>query len=269
MDNQTDTLRDWQAHLDRQARIDRLTKLRDQCLMLELELNLGRAEQLEPAIIAKLEAQLDPQGRQLLKELLSYHERVAIYSIAQLAANIKTLEGEITFLNKDLNMLEIEALKWQFIFAETLRLYGEKQGKLGDMLKKAYERIYPDAVAYAYDPEGHTWVKEFLTKVFGEEFINSAIDRDRKKKIRDFQKTYDQEAIINRYSNLTGYPRRKATTEDLAYRKEEEVLRGPFLEKRLAIEIIAKEFNFPSWRAAFDFLKRQGQKNLPADYPEV
>lgn len=193
--------------------------------------------------------------------------------IRQLQAENAQLRGKVSRLETTNYALEIETNKWRFFYAATLRLYGDKQGKLGDMLRKAKARLDMDATAYAYEPEACEALETELATLLGDAWP-AAVARDKQRRQAEFSKARDPEPILCRYGALTGYPRRQATPEDLAYRAEEESRRlstgrGAFVDKRQAIEIIAREFKFPTWRAAFDFLKKARQKNLPADYPPV
>lgn len=263
-----------ELELEKSNRIRRLQRLLDQCNSFEAHLNELRAEQFVKELAQQTDnvlKQLDDETRWEFGHLMNAVEAITenMHSaFKEQETTIKEMEVAIVRLESAVSQFELEVRHWRFFFQESRRLFGEKQGKFGELIDKAHNILRENCAIHAYSTPESQERNESIEKMFPEQsaYYRKKMDAAMQKK---FSMSRDPDPILMRYRYLTGYPRHKATPEDLARRQEEEARWGAFWDKRRAIEIIAAEYKFPTWRAAFDFLKRQGQKNLPADYPEV
>lgn len=174
----------------------------------------------------------------------------------------------------DAEELFVEAGYWERLWSETIRFYGHKQGRLGEMMKKARERLSGSCYAYAVNPEKDAVAEKLFAEAAGDEWPKIK-EHYLKRKSREFSRMYNPEPMLRRYGDLTGYPvHRTPTPDDLAWREEREreriaMGRDPFIDRAEAIKVIAREFKFATPETAYKYLQRLDVAYLPSTWPKA
>ncbi len=133
---------------------------------------------------------------------------------------------------------EEEVLFWRRFYSESLRLFGDKRGTLGEMTAKAMHRIGDDCMRHALHPQPPD--PQPIGRFDVAAFMAYCDDATR----GEWAKGYPAARVVSLYIRLT--------QEDPAP-----------MDRTDAIREVARAFRFPSFDAAYQFLKREGVEGLP------
>ena len=130
--------------------------------------------------------------------------------------------------------LEEEVRFWRLFYQESIRLFGDKRGTLGELIEKAMKRI-----------QGHC------------RYLAMTPDKLRNQR----QIAYFEERSVNNWS-------KSHEPEILAAAYHWHLANPAGVSKEDAIRQVAKEFRFSSYGAAHKALERAGVKKLPPTWPK-
>ena len=125
--------------------------------------------------------------------------------------------------------LEEEVRFWRIFYKESVRLFGDKSGTYEKMTEKAMKRLKGYCRYLASTPK----------KLQRQDWISNYENRA----LKNWSKTYEPELVAAAYDFYLANP-------DGVTREE-------------AIQQVAKEFRFPTYGAAYDYLKGECKVNLP------
>lgn len=159
---------------------------------------------------------------------------------------------------------EEEVRFWRFFYAESLRLFGEKEGTLESLTAKAMRLLEENAGFFArYGvPIYEVWTPD-----------NKKVEMQRKydeRKQKLWKKRYNPSRLALAFDLLTN----PAYYGDAYYGDTIEVIPNPaylesIMSKDDAIGVIKEAFHFPSAEAAYKALQRAGVKGLPPTWPKT
>ncbi|OUR63488.1 hypothetical protein A9Q79_10315 [Methylophaga sp. 42_25_T18] len=148
---------------------------------------------------------------------------------------------------------------WKLFYSETIRLFGDKQsGTLEHMLKKAMVHLEFECRILASAPEPVTEKGESSSKkksTFDLEGFSKYADKQRRE---EFRKAYPSTVVLDYYT----------LTNDSG---EVGLVMGfdPPMDRNDAIKMLTKKYNFPSFDACYQHLKRAKVKGLPSTWPKA
>lgn len=141
---------------------------------------------------------------------------------------------------------EEEVRFWRFFYAESVRLFGDKEGTFESLTAKAMRLLEPDAEFYAVNGKP---IYEFYTPPTAPDNIKAEIKKHHDDGRRElWKKQHNPGLLAASFQILT-------TTDYYG-----------LMSKDDAIRAIKKEFRFPSYDAAYKALQRAGVKGLPSTW---
>lgn len=158
---------------------------------------------------------------------------------------------------------EEEVRFWRFFYAESQRLFGDKEGTLESLTAKAMRLLEEDAGFFARYrvPIYEVWTPD-----------NKKVEMQKKhdeRKRKLWKKQYNPSRLASEFDLLTN----PAYYGDAYYGDTIGVIPNPaylgrIMSKDDAIGVIKEAFRFPSAEAVYKALQRAGVKGLPPTWPK-
>lgn len=167
--------------------------------------------------------------------------------------------------DKDLLPPQLEAKLWRSFFAQCLLVFGDKKGTFKELLSKAVDRCsitdpaaFKIALLKAIDDHEALRNSPCSGRFDVRAFVSGCDEKSEAK----WSKSYPEGRVILMYHALID-PVDCQLPVDLRMNKDARPM-----DKREAIEEVARAFNFPSYNACYQFLKRADVKGLPPTWPK-
>ena len=142
---------------------------------------------------------------------------------------------------------EQEVIFWREFYAESIRLFGDKNGTFKEMMEKAMERLHYHCYCEAVYLHERKKLENPINADHQSGFNRLKFIEDSESKFKkDWNKSRPPTAVLRLYFSCI-YDRSMSNDD--------------------AIKEVKSIFKFPSYMAAYQFLKREGVKGLPSTWP--